>query len=86
MTMTTVEITISGGLAINLIGCIIWAVRKEGDLRVLNEKVRNSEMAIEHLTRAGEGIKEELSTLNGDIKTINANIEFIKQGIERLSK
>jgi hypothetical protein len=43
-------------------------------------------MVTEHLTRAGEGIKEELGQLKGDIRNINTNIEFIKDALEKLSK
>lgn len=84
--MTSIELTLFTTMAIQAVSAIIWGVRKEGDLRVLNEKVRNVEMVTEHLTRAGEGIKDELSTLKGDIKNINTNIEFIKDAIERLRK
>lgn len=84
--MTSIELTLFTTMAIQAVSVIIWGVRKEGDLRVLNEKVRNVEMVTEHLTRTGEGIKDELSTLKGDIKNINTNIEFIKEAIERLRK
>ena len=84
--MTTTEVGLILGVSVQLLSGIIWAVRKEGDIRVINEKVKNVEMVTEHLTRAGEGIKEELSTLNGDIKNINTNIEFIKDAIQQIRK
>jgi len=84
--MTTTEVGLILGASIHLVSGTIWAVRKEGDLRVINEKVKNVEMVTEHLTRAGEGIKEELSTLKGDIKNINTNIEFIKDAIQQIRK
>jgi hypothetical protein len=84
--MTTTEMGLALGIAVQIVGGIIWAVRKEGDLRVINIKVKNLEMVQEHLTRAGEGIKDELSTLKGDIKNINTNIEFIKEAIQQLKK
>jgi|JI7StandDraft_1071085.scaffolds.fasta_scaffold581675_2 hypothetical protein len=84
--MTTTEVGLILGASIQLVSGTIWAVRKEGDLRVINEKVKNVEMVTEHLTRAGEGIKEELSTLKGDIKNINTNIEFIKDAIQQIRK
>lgn len=84
--MTTTEVGLILGASVQLVSGIIWTVRKEGDLRVINEKVKNVEMVTEHLTRAGEGIKEELSTLKGDIKNINTNIEFIKDAIQQIRK
>jgi len=44
------------------------------------------ELITEHLTRAGEGIKDELSTLKSDIKNINTNIEFIKEALKNITK
>lgn len=84
--MTTTEMGLILGVTIQIVGGLIWAIRKEGDLRVINEKVNHLEEVTRHLTRAGEGIKEELSTLKGDIKNINTNIEFIKEAIERIRK
>lgn len=84
--MTTTEIGLILSISVQVVGVLVWGIRKEGDLRVINEKVKNLEGVSEHLTRAGEGIKEELSTLKGDIKNINTNIEYIKDAIQGLKK
>jgi len=84
--MTNIEIGFAITICVHVGGAIVWAVRKEGDLRVMNEKIQSLQMVTEHLTRAGEGIKEELGQLKGDIRNINTNIEFIKEALEKLSK
>lgn len=84
--MTHIETGLVITLVIQLVSGIVWAVRKEGDLRVMQERMRNQEVITDHLTRAGEGIKDELSTLKSDIKNINTNIEYIKEAIKTLSK
>ncbi len=84
--MTNVELGLTITIAVQLSGALIGAVRKEGDLRVVNEKIKNMELITDHLTRAGEGIKEELSTLKSDIKNINTNIEFIKEALKNIAK
>ncbi len=84
--MTTVEIGFAISIGVHIVGAIVWAVRKEGDLRVMNEQIGSLQMVTKHLTRAGEGIKEELGQLKGDIRNINTNIEFIKESLEKLSK
>jgi len=84
--MTEIEVGLAITIGIQLVSVIIWGVRKEGDLRVLNEKILSLQMVTEHLTSAGEGIKDELGQLKGDIRNINTNIEFIKEALEKLSK
>ena len=84
--MTQIEIGLAITIGVQLASVIIWGVRKEGDLRVVNEKIKNIEVITDHLTRAGEGIKDELGQLKGDIRNINTNIEFIKEALEKLSK
>lgn len=84
--MTTTEIGLILSISVQVVGVLVWGIRKEGDLRVINERVKNLETVSAHLTRAGEGIKEELSTLKGDIKNINTNIEYIKEAVQSLKK
>ncbi len=84
--MTQIEVGLAITIAIQMASGVVWAVRKEGDLRVIEERMKNTEVITDHLTRAGEGIKDELSTLKGDIRNINTNIEYIKESLEKLSK
>jgi archaellum component FlaC len=84
--MTTTEVGLILTISVQVVGVLIWGIRKEGDLRVINERVKNIESVTSHLTRASEGIKDELNTLKGDIKNINTNIEYIKEAIQSLKK
>lgn len=81
--MTNVEIGLSITVAIQIAAAVVWAVRKEGDLRVLQNKLDNLEMVTEHLTRAGEGIKGQLSVIEPKLSAIDTKLEFIIKQLDK---
>lgn len=65
-------------LTMAIVGGIVFSIRQEGRINVANGKTEYLEKVVDHLTRAGEGIKDELtkqSLISMETKTIVIEIK-----------
>lgn len=69
-------------IIIAIVGGIIFSIRQEGRINVLQEKVNNQVIITDHLTRAGEGIKLKLDEQAGDMREIKTIVIRLDKKIQ----
>lgn len=94
--MDTVEVLwklLSGVLSAVTIWALQMILKLRSEVDIMKTEQKSTKEVVDHLTRTGENLKNEMGSLKqditevkGDIKSIDTKLEFIAEAVKDLKK
>lgn len=85
-TISSIIMWLIGGIAACFIFALSFAFAVKEKISVMSEKQRNSEFVLEHLTNAGENIKQQIATHDIVLEKMQNNLSSMKEGIDDIKR
>lgn len=85
-TISSIIMWLIGGVAACFVFALSFAFAVKEKLSVIAEKQRNAEIFIDHVTKSGENIKQQIATHDIALEKMQNNLASMKEGIDDIKR